>query len=196
MANGYPSFRELAALLPPPDYEGMKVKVLAAVDRVKHLEYLGSGRGRLVYATEHTVFKIPYTINAESCNRYEAQSYRNDVIYRRKTLKAKCRLIKLCGLDVIAMERLSPVSIIDTDLHFELEAITRDGDQCGADKHGNVKVYDYEAMQIGAGEPVINVYDVTGCPRHESPTTARVFPEPWVPPVDNPVHMSQTLGYV
>lgn len=111
--------------------------------------YLGRGRGRVVFRKRGTdrVLKIPYNKWGLLDNRREVKMFieHKGVVFPDKPRNsrgrlAKCKLVKVDGVDCVEMEYLRPVRCKTApDWIWELY----DGIQVGRDKKGRVAVYDY-----------------------------------------------------
>lgn len=108
---------------------------------------LGTGKGRtaLTRPNGRFVLKLPYTDSGEEANRYEHAVYKQG---KAKERLAKCRLVKLYGLDCLLMEKVREMTeeeicehTADSYDHWIYEI---DCEQVGYNRRGKIVAWDYE----------------------------------------------------
>ena len=104
-----------------------------------------TGSTRKVFFSKRHVIKMPLDSYSEHFNVNEYHLYKSGY---NKDKYARCRLIKINGINVLVMEKL----IIDTEIDYHLLPdwcnYLFDGRQVGYDKKGNIKIFDYAMEKI------------------------------------------------
>jgi hypothetical protein len=88
--------------------------------------------------------KLPYTDDGEEANRYE------HAVYKRRKVKerlAKCRLVKLYGLNCLLMEKVREMTEEEVCEHtaggHDYWIYTIDCEQVGYNRRGKIVAWDY-----------------------------------------------------